>query len=240
MGACSAPGLPPGSDVAAAVCARGPAQPHLPEVDLLERATSYARMALTAVATLPGCSPTPCAQWTLRQLLEHLHDSLHTLEEAGRWGHVPTSAPPGVTLTEHEGHGQAEVSGVVEAVGRRIGSLLGTWTAAHGDGLVDVAGSPLRAGVLAASGALEITVHGWDLSRSAALHDPALHQPIPDALAADLTAYLPLLIDPADRPVRFAEPLPQSRSPGPGAGLLALLGRDPSWTPPGRAPTLTP
>lgn len=225
MGGRSAPGLLPAREVDTAARARGPAQPHLPEVDLLERAIGYARMPLRAVSTVPGGSPTPCSQWTLRQLLGHLHESLRTLEEAGRWGRVLTAAPP--DPVPHAG----DTGEAADCLGRRIGSLLGIWTDAHGDDLVDVAGSPLRASVLAASGALEIAVHGWDLSRSATLQEPTLDQAIPDALAADLTAYLPLLIHPADRPALFSDPVPQPSSAGPGDNLLAVLGRDPSWTP---------
>ncbi len=106
------------------------------------------------------------------------------------------------------------------ALSNQACGLLGAWSAGGGERLVDVSGSPMRSGVLAAAGALEIAVHGWDVGVAC-----GLDHPIPDALAADLCAYLPLLVQSSDRPQRFGPRLPVPAGASHAVRLLAELGR---------------
>jgi uncharacterized protein (TIGR03086 family) len=76
--------------------------------------------------------------------------------------------------------------------------------------------------LLACTGALEISVHGWDVARACG-HD----RPLPVPLAVDLLSVAPLLVDDADRPGRFAGPVDVPPSAGAGDRLLAFLGRQP-------------
>lgn len=191
-----------------------PAPAPVPELALLERALGYTRCALVASLPVDPAAPTPCSAWCLGDLLHHMLDSLAALEEAGGRGQVTLHAalpPP---------HRPARTEPLVLGMQERACALLGTWSAGGGEALVDVAGSPLRAGLVAAAGALEITVHGWDVGRAA-----ELDHPVPEALAADLLAYLPLLVTPADRPHRFGPPLPVAEDAPPDERLLAALGR---------------
>ena len=62
----------------------------------------------------------------------------------------------------------------------RACQLLDAWTGpGHQRQVVDIAGCPLAASVMAAAAALEVAVHGWDISRAC-----GQRQPIPRALAA--------------------------------------------------------
>lgn len=199
--------------VAALPTAAGPAG--VPELALLERAVAYTRCVLPAAAVADPAAATPCRAWTVRDLLTHMADSLAALEEAGTDDRVrssPLAGQPGARRP-----GCAELAGVLRD---RACGLLSAWTPRGGEALVDVAGSPLRAGLVAATGALEVTVHGWDLAQACGM---AEHR-IPEALAEDLLAYLPLLVSPEDRPDRFAPPVTPER-PGAGSQLLADLGR---------------
>ena len=96
---------------------------------------------------------------------------------------------------------------------------------------VVVGGLPLPAGIVACTGAVEIAVHGWDVS--AALGRGGS---IPPALATRLLAICPLLA--TSREGLFAPPVPVSPEASPGDRLLGYLGRDPGappWTRPSRA-----
>lgn len=57
-------------------------------VALLERAIDYALGSLRVVTPATLCRPTPCADWNLQHLLDHLADSLQTLNDAAS-GHIP-------------------------------------------------------------------------------------------------------------------------------------------------------
>lgn len=205
----------------------------VPELALLERALAYTRGTLASASAADPALPTPCSDWDLTDLLLHLHESLSALEEAGRVGRVVVDLPAPARLLSAPA-AKPTMAPVVRAVRQRADRLLTAWTLHAGDRLVSVAGSPLRAGVLAAAGALETAVHGWDVA--AATRPAGAPRPeLPAALATDLTAYLPLLVQPADRPTRFAGAVALPDQPGgargatAGAVLLAATGRDPDW-----------
>lgn len=186
----------------------------LPELALLERAVGYTRVALQGAGDVPGDQPTPCAGWTLRDLLSHMGASLQTLDQAALVGGIALFDPPaapGSVLT---------VSEQVRLVCSRACSLLGSWLGGDAPPIFRVGGSELQAGLLASAGALEITVHGWDVARTC-----GLRHPIPRALAEDLLSYAPLLVSDADRPHRFGPPVPTGADASPDVELLGLVGR---------------
>jgi uncharacterized protein (TIGR03086 family) len=180
---------------------------------LLERAVGYARLGLSGVTAADLARGTPCHEWDLRALLEHLSDSLAALCEAAAVGRVELrpSAEPG-SDTE-----------IVTAIRQQASALLGAWTGRAAAGPVSVAGCPLPAAVLAATGALEIAVHGWDIAQAC-----LRTLPLPPLLAEELLELVPLLITGADRPVRFAAPVDVPASASPAQRLLAAVGRRPS------------
>ena len=89
-----------------------------------------------------------------------------------------------------------------------------------GPGDVTVADRGLRADLLAAAGALEIAVHGWDVAQAC-----GVDRPLPTGLALELLDVVPLFVGDADRPRRFAEPVDVPVHARPGTRLLAALGR---------------
>jgi uncharacterized protein (TIGR03086 family) len=178
---------------------------------LLERAIGYTRTCLSLVTAEEMGRSTPCGRWDLRALLHHMDDSLAALQEAADVGYVDL-AP---------GCGDAPV----DIVGRlRTGacSLLGAWSRNDGAALVSVAGSPMTAGVLASTGALEVAVHGWDVARTC-----GVHRPLPPQLAEEMLDLVPLLVSDRDRPGRFAGPVDVPLLSPPGDRLIAYLGRHP-------------
>jgi uncharacterized protein (TIGR03086 family) len=183
-------------------------------VVLLERAIEYLEGSLVGVTPGDLARPTPCGEWDLATLLAHLDDSLAALCEAGDLGRVGLRRPQPFLVA---------ADGVVD---RLIGSAweaLAAWSdpgPGHDPALIG--GCPLAAGLIAAVGALEVAVHGWDIGRTL-----GRQLPLPDRLAEDLLARLPRLVSALDRPDRFADPLPVSPWMPAGERLLALLGRRP-------------
>lgn len=179
-------------------------------LELLERAVSYTRTSLHTVSEGRLHNPTPCRDWDLRALLEHMSDSLAALDEAARLQNVAVRYAP------------SQRPDLVSTLREQACALLGVWTSNTGAHLIRVAGNPMDAGLLAAAGALEISVHGWDVAR--ACND---EHPIPSGLAGELLAVLPRLVSCADRPARFAAARAVAPTAGAPQRLLAALGRDP-------------
>ncbi|GHF47338.1 uncharacterized protein (TIGR03086 family) [Amycolatopsis bartoniae] len=178
-------------------------------LDLLERAVGYTLGNLRLVSAAHLSRPTPCAGWTLAQLLAHLDDSLLALHEAADLGHVTLDVP--------------EVAGdPVLGLRARATGLLAAWTAAEAPDRVDVGGALLTSGILTTAGAFEVAVHGWDVAQ--ACGSP---RPLPEPLAEDLLAVAPLLLPEADRPGRFAPAVPVPPFAGASDHLLAFTGRRP-------------
>jgi len=75
---------------------------------------------------------------------------------------------------------------------------------------------------MAATAALEIAVHGWDISRAC-----GQRQPIPRALATSLLVIAPVLVPRTARHPLFAAPVTMPVTAGPSDRLAAFLGRTP-------------
>ena len=182
-------------------------------LELLESAVRYALAgaALGAPQLLPR--PTPCPGWDLEALLDHLSDSIGVLTGAIT-GDGARAASPG-----YPGPGADPVA---RLRGQAAG-LLGAFSAAGPAGRrVAIWDRELTVSMVAVTGALEITVHGWDIFVAC-----GARQSVPPGLAAVLLPIAPLLISQGTRPGLFADPV---RLPGPacpGDQLVAFLGRQP-------------
>ena len=182
---------------------------------LLRHAVSYA-LAGAAHAT-PQLLPlaTPCEGWDLRTLLLHVSDSLGVLAEALRAGQVGPGPPPA-----HEPTTEADP---VACLRRQARDLLGACAAASAEErLVAIADRELTESMVTAAGAIEIAVHGWDISAAC-----GIHRPVPPGLAAALLPIAPLLIPRESRAGLFADPVPVPEPARSGDRLVAFLGRRP-------------
>jgi uncharacterized protein (TIGR03086 family) len=178
----------------------------------LEFALRYAIEAAGQVTPQMLPLATPCRGWDLRMLLLHASDSIAALREGFEGGHIGRTGPDG---------DQEDPADPAGEFGERARQLLRSSALAAGfDGVVTVSGCPMRAGLMATAGALELAVHGWDIAQACG-GDP----PIPAPLALDLLRTAPLLITRADRQRLFAEPVAASSDASPGDRLAAYLGR---------------
>jgi uncharacterized protein (TIGR03086 family) len=198
--------------------AAGPAdQPAWPAdgARLLEPSVSYALGVVLTVTPAFLSRPTPCREWDLRMLLRHACESLAAFGEGIETGRV------GLDPAAEDRDLAADPA---RAFRDRAGLLLDAWT---GPGrqrqVVDIAGCPLAGSVMAAAAALEVAVHGWDISRAC-----GQRQPIPRALAVDLLGIAPVLVPRAGRYPLFAAPVVLAATAGPSDRLAAFLGRTPA------------
>ena len=173
-------------------------------VELLERSLGYTRVALAGVTEARLAAPTPCRDWTVRDLLTHMDDSLDAFTEA---------AGGSVTLT------RARSTPRVVVLQQKACALLGLWSEEGPPG-VRVGGVDLATDLLVATAALEITVHGWDVAQATGAGTP-----IPDELARHLLPIAHRVVSDVDRGIRFAAALPEPAEATADVRLRAFLGR---------------
>jgi uncharacterized protein (TIGR03086 family) len=151
-------------------------------------------------------APTPCREWTVRQLLDHLLEWGPALVAAGRKAEPATAG-----------------AGDLEAI---YDDLVAAWSdPAAWQGTTRVGGpQELPATMIGGMVLAEVVVHGWDLARATGQDvawDPALLEVVHREIAATaetgrgMGVYGPPVPVPDDRPVL--------------ARALGLTGRDPDW-----------
>ena len=192
-------------------------------IELLAGAIGYLLSVCAPIGTAEMTLPTPCPDWDLARLLGHLCDSMADLETALRTGRLDLVGPP------------ARAGGdLVEALRDRAAQLLCAGYCYGGpERFVAVGGLPMPAGLVACTGAVEIAVHGWDVSAARARAGRARTggegdvpgTPIPAGLAARMLGLSPLLV--ASREGLFAVPVEVPAQASPGDRLLGYLGRNP-------------
>jgi len=189
-------------------------------LELLESAVRFALADAARVTPQLLSRSTPCPGWDLETLLEHLCDSIAVLHEA-----IDTAGVGAGALAGHPRPGHDPVS----RLRGQAASLLAVCAAAGPtERLVDIGDRQLTASMVAVTGAIEITVHGWDISVAC-----VARRPVPPGLAAVLLPVAAVLITPPARPGLFAGPV---RLPAPacaGDQLVAFTGRQPRpWAAP--------
>jgi uncharacterized protein (TIGR03086 family) len=178
-------------------------------VSLLRPAIGYA----LAVADLIGpdllSRPTPCRGWDLRMLLRHVNESLAALHEAAGVGRV--SAWPAA---------EPSAADLAATFRDRARGLAGACLCP--DRVIVIADRSITFSTVAALGATELALHGWDISSACG---PA--RPIPSPLADGLLEIAPVLVGESGREPLFAPPVTPSPAAGPSDRLVAFFGRDP-------------
>jgi uncharacterized protein (TIGR03086 family) len=182
-------------------------------LELLKLSLDYALAVSQHVTAERFAHPTPCSRWDLGTLLLHVNDSLEILQEgidAGCVGVVPPDEQP------------IPLSDLLSTFRSRACRLVRTCATARAEGSVRVADAPFPVSVMAATGALEMAVHGWDVAQAC-----ASPYRVPDDLALRLLDLAPWVVDDATRGSLFAPPVatPSNR---PGDRLVAQLGRGPA------------
>ena len=190
---------------------------------LLAGAISYTLGVCALVESGDMALSTPCADWDLRMLLTHLSDSMADLETALRTGRLDLAQSDAERAPGGTG------GDPVELLRDQAAALLyAAFGHSGAERFVAVGGLPMPAGLLTCTGAVEIAVHGWDVSTAIGGTGGAA-RPIPAALATRMLGLCPLLV--VGREGLFAAPVEVPAQASPADQLLGYLGRQPRNTP---------
>lgn len=192
--------------------------------ELDRRAMSVTARLVAGLAPARLASPSPCAGWTLGDLLAHIVGQYHGFALAASGEPTSLEAFRPRPVGDDPAGAYAEAAGLVsEAFGGD--GVLGRsfWLPEIRDG------GPFPAPTAIGFHFVDEVVHAWDLAKAASatasFDDEVL------AVALRMSARIPN--DPATRGEGFAFAL--GREPAPGAPVLdrivTLLGRDPGWAP---------
>jgi uncharacterized protein (TIGR03086 family) len=180
---------------------------------------------LEAAGPIDWTIATPCHQWTLRQLVEHMTAQHHGFAAAARGGSELADWQP-VPLDDPLGAYRASAAAVIEAFGEP-GVLVRHFTLPEITTAITFPGR-----VAVGFHFLDYVAHSWDVA--AALGKVV--EPSPEAAEAALTIALSVPDDERRRtPDAQFQPSLQA---APGATTFELflraLGRSPDWQPPSR------
>jgi uncharacterized protein (TIGR03086 family) len=185
---------------------------------LLKRAVGFALVCAGEVTPGQLANPTPCHGWDLRALLAHSSDSASVLRQAIGSGCV---GPPAIAEAQPRFWPRRcqDPAAVFRAEAR---TLLGA-CAVGSQPQVALGDRHLAIAVVAATGAIELAVHGWDISTAC-----GAGRRIPPILARDLLDVAPLFVTDATRVGLFGDAVPVTPLAYPGDKLVAMLGRTPA------------
>jgi len=199
------------------------------EYRLLDRAVRYALSAAGHATPRRLTAATPCPEWDLGGLLAHLGDSLDALAEGlsvRSVGPVPACCGAEGSAEAPSAPGAGDGEGLIAGLAVRAAVLLTACAEVPGgQEPVAVGDQLLTTSVVAITGAIEVAVHGWDISVSCGAHEP-----VPSRLATELLPYAALLVPRHTRPGLFADPVLVPRRTSAGDRLVAFLGRQPAGT----------
>lgn len=180
----------------------GPTE-NLDNLTAAEAALASCQVVLRGLDSSHAAMPTPCAKFTVQDLLEHLLNSLRLL------GGAAGAQVPNVS-------GTAEHRVAVSAQ-----SGLEAWRRRGNDGTVNMGGNDMAASMVTAILAIELLVHGWDLAKAS-----SQTLPVNDEVAAYVLEQAHGIIGDA---LRDGDRFGQKVTPAPDADgitrLVAFTGR---------------
>jgi len=186
--------------------------------EALDRAVASTAGVVKTVRPDQAGTPTPCTEWDVRDLLNHIIGTLWLCEAlfSDRAPRHPM-APGGLPGTDLAGQDPAAAYAEASAAALTAASAGDTLTRVHTTPLGDMPG-PALAGFTT----LDILVHGWDLAR--ATGQPAA---LDDALTAHVLAFAEQAIAPDFRAPRIGPAVPVAADAPLTDRLVGFLGRQP-------------
>ncbi|WP_405452882.1 TIGR03086 family metal-binding protein [Streptomyces erythrochromogenes] len=175
---------------------------------------------LTAVRGVPAGAwgdPTPCTEWTVRQVLNHarLDQQALVMQITG----VAPASDPFDPEDATAGDPVAELAAVLTATAA-------AWESRRDDESVPTPMGPMPAGVGAAAAALDAGIHAWDIARAT-----GQDLPLAEEMAGALEDIAARIVDfVRDSFGKYAPPVVVPEGAGRAEKLLAFTGRDPGWS----------
>jgi uncharacterized protein (TIGR03086 family) len=176
----------------------------------LEHACANTERLVRGIRADQWTSPTPCADWDVRALVNH------TAWVLGMMGAVTSGAP--VPERNLDVLGDDPVRGYAEAAAAAVHG----WKERGTDGTVTIPFGEIPAETALSIAVVDTFVHGWDIAR-ATDQDARLD---PD-LSAALLEWAPAILPPARENGAFSPEVPVEDDARAPARLIALLGREP-------------
>jgi len=187
-------------------------------IEVLTRSHDYLREVVAAVPEAAWAAPTPCSEWTVRQVLNHARIDQQA------YGLVLTGDRPGSDPFHPadvlDGDPVAELDKVLRAVADGYAHL-----PADADQVPTPLG-PMPLPFAAATAAMDAAVHAWDIAAAT-----GQNRPLTAELAEGIWPAADRLVDQLRDSYRvFAPALEVTDEYDRAQALLAFLGRDPHWT----------
>jgi uncharacterized protein (TIGR03086 family) len=186
---------------------------------VIAQALELLSTAGSAVTAAGRDAPTPCAEWTVAQVLQHAAGDQLAWAAALGTGSGPDDNPfePSATFDGSLGQLVASAVAVAETA----------WaTVADAPVLTPLPQGALPAATAAAACALDAAIHAWDVMTALGL--PARLTP---ELAAQLLPAARAIVEPLRQYGVYAPALAAQPGDDTAAELLRYLGRDPHWVP---------
>lgn len=177
-------------------------------LDALEHTFTHAHGVIAGVRPDQYDDKTPCEQWTVRDLLDHMIGVVAGL------GSAASGQPPSPFILGPDPAAQFEAVAATTLDAWRGPGVLDT--------IVDGGAGPMPGHVLAGINLVDTATHTWDLAT-------ATGQPsaLPDDVATTALKTSRATISPEIRPGRFGPEVGAPDGAGPTEALVAFLGRTP-------------
>ena len=181
--------------------------------------TTMARL-VTGVRDDQLTAPTPCPDYTVADLVDHIRVLAFAFTESARRGDVPAG--------QGRGDGSRLETGWRDEIAAHLAELTDAWRdpAAY-DGVTMAGPLEMPAEVAALVAMNEVVVHGWDLARSTGQRFE-----VDESAATACLGFAQSFEVPAgDEGGPFGPPVPVPADADVLDRLVGATGRDPSWTP---------
>jgi uncharacterized protein (TIGR03086 family) len=169
-------------------------------------------------------APTPCPDYALGDLLEHVHGLALAFRMAAA-KQIPKDAAP-----NPPGDARRLPDDWRDAIERRLDALVTAWAADDAwQGTTHIAGFEAPAAAVASTAVNELVVHGWDVARASG-QTLTLHE---DSVGPCLS-FAEVLSGPAGEVMRgsaFGPAITVPSDASPLDRILGANGRDPRWAP---------
>lgn len=167
-------------------------------------------------------APTPCGDWDVRDLVNHLilWSGIRAARAARK--EAPPADDPTNDSTDFTGDG-----GWADLLAKEISAAVAAWERPRAwEGDTGLAGGSLPASTIAGMIFGEYALHGWDLARATGQEFRC-----DDDVAAALLAYVEGMAEPGRQYGVFGDAVPVPDDASVLDRALALSGRDPAWAP---------
>ncbi|MFD0557390.1 uncharacterized protein (TIGR03086 family) [Stackebrandtia endophytica] len=180
----------------------------------LAPAADHMSRLLTEVRDDQLDGPTPCEEYHLGDLIQHVDGLAVAFRAAADKAPLPPGTPVGLD------------EGWRERIGEHLRQLVAAWRAPEAwEGRTEAGGVELTGAEAGAVALNELVIHGWDVARSI----DRTYEPDETSLAVSEQFVTAAAADPV--PGLFAPPVPVAEDASRLDRVVGLAGRDPHWRP---------